>query len=577
MTDLSVIIPARNEEFLKQTIDNVLEQMRGDTEIIAIFDGYWPDPGIPVNEKVTIIHHENAIGQRAATNEGVNLSNAKYIMKLDAHCSVSEGFDVELQKNCEYDWTVIPRMYNLHAFDWVCPDCGKREYQGPRPIACCHRELKKEIIWKEKRNPASDFMLFDSNLKFGYWRKYKKRPEARGDICDQLCALGACWFMHRQRYLDIGGLDERHGSWGQVGVEIAMKSWRSGGSQKVNKNAWFAHMFRTKSDGFGFPYKHEKGAIKKARKHSRKLWEKNGWDKSVRSLEWLLDKFAPVPGWEKYVPNVDTKSKQVQTGHATGHSDSKKETIAKENSNLDKKQTRHTKGIVYYTDNQCEERIADTARKILNASVNGHRIVSVSQYPIDFGDNFVMPLKRSVLTMFEQMLKGIEEIDSDVIFFAEHDVLYNKSHFSFDPPDKNVYYYNDNMWKLDAKTGQALHHCEMKQVSGLVAHRELLLDHYTRRVDFVKENGFSNRLGYEPGKKKPRGLDNFKYEYFTSEVPIVDIKHGKNITPGRFKLDQYRCRKRIESSFDLRDEIPMWGETKGRFDEFLREQLDGVS
>lgn len=542
--DLSVIIAARNEEFLQRTIEDVLEKMRGDTEVIAILDGYWPEPGIKIHEKVTIIHHENSIGQRAAINEGVNLSNAKYIMKLDAHCSLSEGFDIELAKDCEYNWTIIPRMYNLHAFDWVCPVCGKREYQGPKPKACCdHADWQKDILWKEKTNPTSDFMLFDKDLKFGYWRQYKNRPEARGDICDQLCAIGACWFMHRQRYLDIDGLDEQHGSWGQVGVEIAMKSWRSGGCQKVNKRVWFAHMFRTKHKGFGFPYPNK--GVRKARNRSKELWLNDGWDKSIRSLDWLLDKFSPIPGWE--TPKIAKQS------------------------------AKQSKGIVYYTDNQCEERIADIARKLILQSVNGYKIISVSQYPIDFGTNIVMPLKRSALSMFQQMLKGLEKIDADVVFFTEHDVLYNKTHFLFDPPDKNVYYYNDNVWKLDAKTGQALHYCEMKQVSGLVAHRELLIEHYTKRVDYVKKNGFSNRLGYEPGKKPPRGLDNFKYEFFTSEKPLIDIKHGGNVTPGRFKLEQYRCRKRIESSWTLSDKIPHWGKTKNRFDDFLREQLDGIS
>ena len=74
----------------------------------------------------------------------------------------------------------------------------------------------------------SDFMLFDSSMKFGYWHEYGKRPEAKGDISDQLCAIGACWLMERDRWREIGGLDEKHGGWGQVGVEMACKAWLSG-------------------------------------------------------------------------------------------------------------------------------------------------------------------------------------------------------------------------------------------------------------------------------------------------------------------------------------------------------------
>ena len=49
MTQLSVLIPARNEIFLNQTIENILSNMRGDTQIIAVCDGNWPDPPIKDN------------------------------------------------------------------------------------------------------------------------------------------------------------------------------------------------------------------------------------------------------------------------------------------------------------------------------------------------------------------------------------------------------------------------------------------------------------------------------------------------------------------------------------------------
>ena len=54
--DLSIIIPARAEMFVAKTVENLLENIRGDkTEIIVILDGQWADPGIPQHEKVTIL------------------------------------------------------------------------------------------------------------------------------------------------------------------------------------------------------------------------------------------------------------------------------------------------------------------------------------------------------------------------------------------------------------------------------------------------------------------------------------------------------------------------------------------
>jgi hypothetical protein len=99
--------------------------------------------------------------------------------------------------------------------------------------------------------------------------------------------------MERKRYWALDGLDEKHGSWGQMGVEIACKSWLSGGAQKVNKKTWFAHMFRTQP-GFGFPYPNPGTG---ARKYSRDLWLNNKWSKQQNKLSWLLDKFWPIKGW----------------------------------------------------------------------------------------------------------------------------------------------------------------------------------------------------------------------------------------------------------------------------------------
>src|SRR5512135_900102 len=131
--DLSILIPSRNEMFLTKTIENILVNIEGNTEVIAICDGNWPDPPMADHPKVTLIYKAQPMGQRAATNYAAMYSRAKFIMKLDAHCKVDKGFDVKLMNVCEYDMTLVPRQYNLHAFDWICEKCGDRRYQGPTP------------------------------------------------------------------------------------------------------------------------------------------------------------------------------------------------------------------------------------------------------------------------------------------------------------------------------------------------------------------------------------------------------------------------------------------------------------
>lgn len=298
--DLSIIIPARNEPWLQNTIDDILRNIEADTEIIVVLDGYWPYEAINDNTKVKIIHHAVSIGQRAAMNDGAKLSRAKYIMKCDAHCSFDKGFDRKLLEKIELGQTVIPRMYNLHIFDWVCKDCGERKYQGPTITECpkCHgKNVNKEIIWKPRLNRMTDFTMFDKDLHFQYWASFEKRPEAKGDIVDVMGNLGACWMMARGRYWDIGGLDESHGSWGQLGTEISCKTWLSGGRQVVNKTTWFSHLFRTQGGDFGFPYPISDKQVEAARKRSRELWLGNNWNKAIRKIDWIINKFKPVPTW----------------------------------------------------------------------------------------------------------------------------------------------------------------------------------------------------------------------------------------------------------------------------------------
>ena len=71
-----------------------------------------------------------------------------------------------------------------------------------------------------------------------------------------------------------------------------------------------------------------------------------------------------------------------------------------------------------------------------------------------------------VFVKFRQILAGLEALDTDVVFMVEHDVLYHPSHFDFTPPERDIFYYNRNTWKVNAETGHAVFYlcdqCEAK-------------------------------------------------------------------------------------------------------------------
>ena len=170
MVDLTIMIPSRNEIFISRTIQDILENMRGDTEVIAVLDGAWAEPGIPQHERVKFVYHPESIGQRAATNEAARISTARYVMKIDAHCAFAPGFDEVMLADMQDDWTMVPVMRNLHAFDWICNVCQTRTYQGPKRCGkCASEDVVMDVVWRAKPSPNSTAYRFDNTMHFQYW------------------------------------------------------------------------------------------------------------------------------------------------------------------------------------------------------------------------------------------------------------------------------------------------------------------------------------------------------------------------------------------------------------------------
>jgi hypothetical protein len=219
-----------------------------------------------------------------------------------------------------------------------------------------------------------------------------------------------------------------------------------------------------------------------------------------------------------------------------------------------------TKGIVYYTDNRCEETVLIAVQKQLKSC--NLPIVSVSLKPIEFGENFVFKGERGRLTMFKQILTGLENSKADIIFFTEHDVLYHPSHFEFVPTRKDRFYYNENRWRVDLETGQALFYL-CPSTSGLCAYRDLLVEYYRHRVAKIEKEGYDHKEGYEPGLKTKA------LETWMSEFPNIDIRHGRNLTQSRWTQEEFKDKSTC-LGWKIADEVPGWGKTKDRFKEILK-------
>src|SRR6185369_15881733 len=128
---VAIVSPARNEPYLIHTVEDAFRNARGELEFIAVLEGYKPDNWDAIVARYPNLHtiyHNEPQGMRKAINDGVASAisrGAKYILKVDAHCSFAEGFDVALAADCDKDWVVIPRRMRLDVENWKVRDDGR--------------------------------------------------------------------------------------------------------------------------------------------------------------------------------------------------------------------------------------------------------------------------------------------------------------------------------------------------------------------------------------------------------------------------------------------------------------------
>jgi hypothetical protein len=358
---------------------------------------------------------------------------------------------------------------------------------------------------------------FDSTPHFQYFNHYKLRPEfkemfQKERLTESMSLQGSCFMLTRDKYWELNICDEEFGSWGSQGIEVACKTWLSGGRVVVNHDTWYAHLFRTQGGDFGFPYELSGKQTEHAKKLAKEVFFGNKLPKQEKPLSWLLEKFWPVPGWT-----------EADLANLKGEP---------------------SVGVIYYTDNKVDKRLLDVCQKQLKKAIGNKPLVSVSLEPMDFGKNIVHNGERGYLTMSKQILTALENIDTDVVFFAEHDVLYHPSHFDFIPPDKNTWYYDSNYWFLRLPDGFAVSY-ECSPLSGLCVYRDIAIKHYKERIALMEKDNFKTQsmyqIGFEPMTHNRINWENkYPFKTWESSSPSIDIAHGGNVTKKRWSIDLFR-------------------------------------
>ena len=257
---VSVIIPACKEDvkYLQGTIDSVRKNACGPIEIIAIFDGIKPlrvpKCAYGFDKNITFDKPIGPVGHRKAMNVAASYSIGKYLLRLDCHCALSEGWDARMKSSCGAETIVKPMA------DRLIPETWKGE------------------------GVDIGFTAFDENL-HNYWCRRWKDMDDRKIEEECMSLWGFCWMIRADWYRQLGGCDESLGSYGVGGPEWALKAWRTGGKVILRTDTVCYHLWRKKA-----PYPIHKTDTDNAFEKLKRDWV---CGQHKRPMNWLLYKFAP--------------------------------------------------------------------------------------------------------------------------------------------------------------------------------------------------------------------------------------------------------------------------------------------
>lgn len=290
---IAVAVLARNETLMKHTVEKLQSRALHpeNLKIYVVLDGFDAGYNKEIDEireyanhsGVFIIEHDVPRGVRSSFNEVAAVAGARYVLKVDAHVEFSTAYDVEFVDAVEIlgeQTMVIPR---------VCGIDGKTFEVGGRHF---------------------DYFSVDPNLHQKHWFEYENRVVSNTPYVQTMSNMGACWFCSTHYWWYLGGHNEQFYTWGESGPETSLKVWLSGGKHVLCKNIVYYHVFRNK-----FPYKISSGGIQKNKLSMMDYFWGGKFNRQINDVEWLVNKFWPVPGWENGLEFYRNKYKtMVESG-----------------------------------------------------------------------------------------------------------------------------------------------------------------------------------------------------------------------------------------------------------------------
>jgi hypothetical protein len=203
--------------------------------------------------------------------------------------------------------------------------------------------------------------------------------------------------------------------------------------------------------------------------------------------------------------------------------------------------------VIYYTANREDEVFEEKIRKKLLKTIGDLPLISVSQKPIDFGENIcVGDVGISNQNVFRQFQIGCMHATTPFVVTAEADCLYPSEYFEFIPENISGCGRYDNVWLLYKNSDSGFVRKESSECAAVWG-RENAIKHIEKRL---KGRGMWQK-NLEHGRHVPALFGRQSWTFFHGDIPVINIK----TTEGMHRTHV------VNADQDRRgvEKLPFWG------------------
>lgn len=211
--------------------------------------------------------------------------------------------------------------------------------------------------------------------------------------------------------------------------------------------------------------------------------------------------------------------------------------------------------ILYYTSNTIPEYFMKNIQKQIIVAVGDTKIISVSQKPIDFGENICIgDIGRSAYNIYKQVLTAAKAATTEFVATAEDDVLYPPEHFQY-RPQGDIFAYDVNKWSVYTWTQPPFFSKkERVNMTSLICRREPLIKTLEERfAKYPDPTNIPHSIFGEPGRFEGHlGITGLVKERIRTAVPHIMFSTQEALGFSNLGFRKAHSRERAT-------ELPYWG------------------